>query len=83
MSAKLKLLQFPVGEHFDVVGELRRLADEIEAGEYGAVRIAALVTFGDKLDIFSVGTDTNAGECTLLFNAAALRLARSIEGHGA
>lgn len=35
---------------------LRRLADDIEAGEYGQVSEAAVVTNGDRFNVFGFGT---------------------------
>lgn len=39
----------------DVVATLRAIADEIERGTFPGVREAAVVTLGDKVDVFHLG----------------------------
>lgn len=65
MSAELVTLH----EHslHDVSAHLRKLADKIEAGEYGEVGCCAISMLADKLNVFSYGPDSAgpATACTL------------------
>lgn len=66
----------------DTAGVLRNLADAIEDGEYGDVSTVGVVVMGDEMHCFSAGNDSEAAMVALLFNAAALRLARAVEELG-
>ena len=44
----------------DVPAMLRRLADDIEAGEYGEVQETAVVVSGAELEVFGFGTADGA-----------------------
>lgn len=52
MSASLHVIQTQLPE---VAVMLRRLADDIEAGEYGYVSEAVVVANGDSLRVFGFG----------------------------
>lgn len=54
MSATLHVL--PSAQLQDVPEMLRRLADSVEAGEYGEVTEAVVVMPGDALEVFGFGT---------------------------
>jgi hypothetical protein len=45
----------PSAKLADIPAMLRRLADDIEAGVYGRVPEAAVVTSGDSLNVFGFG----------------------------
>jgi len=66
----------------DPVAELRRLADEIEAGDWGAVDTCAVVIMGDTLEVFGSGTDSAGPSVAVLLQAGILRIARAVERHG-
>lgn len=53
MSATLHAIQTQLP---DVAAMLRRLADDIDGGEYGEVREAVVVTNGARFDVFGFGT---------------------------
>jgi hypothetical protein len=78
----LNVVQFPTPDYKDAVKALRNIADEIEAGAYGDVSTAAIALFGDKLEVFGAGSDSEAPTVALLFSAAAARFAREIEEYG-
>lgn len=82
MAPDLKIVQFPTPDHRDPVKMLRNIADEIEKGEYGDVGSIGIVTFGDTMEIFGGGSDSDAPTIALLFQAASLRFARELERHG-
>jgi hypothetical protein len=63
----------------DVPGTLREVADEIERGDYGDVSTLGVAVMGDRLEVFGAGDDSLGPSVALLFNAAALRIARAIE----
>ena len=66
----------------DTVAELRRLADEIERGDYGPVGSAALVIMGDTLEVFRMGEDAEACSIGMLLHAGFMRMSQAIEEHG-
>ena len=78
----LNVVQFPTPDYKDPVKALRNLADEIEAGEFGDVTTCAIALFGERLDVFASGPDSEAPTVALLFSAAAHRFAREIEEFG-
>lgn len=53
MTASLHVLpvQLP-----DVVAMLRRLADQIESGDYGQVCETVVITSGERFEVFGFGT---------------------------
>lgn len=53
MNAKLHVIERPSLEN--VPAMLRRIADKIEAGEYGDITEAVLVTNGAEIDVFGLG----------------------------
>lgn len=69
-------------DYRDPVKMLRNIADEIEAGDYGVVTTVAVALHGDTMDVFGGGADSGSAVVALLFNAAGLRFARTIEEHG-
>lgn len=67
----------------DPVATLRKIAAEIEAGDYGEVGSAALVLLGDKMEVFAMGPDSEAPSIALMLHAGFMRLSLAIEEHGA
>ena len=78
----LSVVNFPVPDYRDPVKALRNLADEIEAGEFGDVGSCGVVVFGNTMEVFGSGPDSDGPTIALLFAAAAQRFAREIEQHG-
>lgn len=66
----------------DVPATLRTIADEIENGEWGEVTDATFLLLGDKLEIFGMGKNSDAGTTSLMLQAGLLRLARAVESIG-
>lgn len=66
----------------DEVQTLRKLADDIEAGVYGAVGSVGVVILGDKMEVFGMGEDAQAPSIALLLHAGFIRLSKSLEEHG-
>lgn len=82
MGAKLvEVTELYASNFRDPVATLRRIADEIEAGKYGAVGTVAIALLGDSFEIFGAGVEHDAGACALLFQAAIRRFAKVIEEH--
>lgn len=65
-----------------VEATLRLIADQIEAGDYGAVGTCALVVLGDKMEVFGFGEDSEPCAVAVLLQAGAMRMIRSVERHG-
>jgi hypothetical protein len=82
MAANLNVVAFPVPEYRDPAKMLRNIADEIEAGEHGEVGTIAIAVFGDTMEVFGGGPDSDGPTCALVFQAAALRFTQEIERHG-
>lgn len=57
---------------------LRIIADEIEAGDYGAVGCVAIAVMGEKLDVFGAGPESDASTVHLVFHAAAIKMAGAL-----
>ena len=65
----------PVGNLMDMPGMLRRMADQVEAGEHGdLVSIISLVVRADGMTIHSHGEAISHYELMGLFEAAKLRV---------
>lgn len=83
MSADhLKVVSLYETNFRDPVAALRRIADEMEAGDYGAVGSAAVVLLGDTMEVFGMGEDSEAPSTALLLHAGFMRLSKSVEEHG-
>lgn len=82
MAADLKVVQLRASNFRDPVAALRKIADEIEAGDYGAVGSVGVVLLGSRMEVFGAGEDSEAPSTALLLHAGFLRLSRSIEEHG-
>lgn len=63
-----KIHLLPKAELLDIPDILRRMADEIERGDYGNVTSAAIVTRNSEydIDVFSCG-DTNNDKAIAMF----------------
>lgn len=68
--------------HRDPVAEMRRIADRIESGEFGAVGCVAIVLLGDTMEVFGMGEDSTPPSVGVLLHAGFLRMSRAIEEHG-
>lgn len=66
----------------DPVATIRKIADEIEAGKYGAVGSLALVLLGDQMEVFSAGEDSEPCSTALLLHSGFLRISKAVEEHG-
>jgi hypothetical protein len=59
----------------DPVHMLRKIADDIEAGEHGDIDTIVVATFGtDGLDTYGGGRDSDMFHCAYVFGAAHNRL---------
>lgn len=66
----------------DAAATLRIIADEIDAGAYGAVGCVAVALLGDTMEVFGAGPDSDGSSVALLLHAGFVRLSKSIEEHG-
>jgi hypothetical protein len=82
LKPDLKVVTLQESNFRDPVATLRKIADNIEAGEYGDVGTVALVLLGDTMEVFGLGRDSEATSVSLLLNAGLLRLARTVERRG-
>jgi len=79
---ELTVVDFPGVDLRDPVKGMRNLADQIEAGDFGAVGSCGVVIFGDTMEVAGFGIDSDGPTMSLLFSAAAHRFVREIEEHG-
>lgn len=84
MSEKPTLNVVTIRDHSlrDHSAMLRRVADNIDAGEYGAVGEIALVVMGDQLHVFGFGPAQDGTSTTALLQAGAMRQIYAIASHG-
>lgn len=82
MTEPLKVVQLYESNIRDPAATLRKIADEIEAGDFGPVGCAALVILGDTMEVFSMGEDSEAPAAGMLLHAGFMRLSKYIEEHG-
>lgn len=82
MPANLNVVQLYESNYRDPVAALRRIADEIERGEYGEVGCVGVVVLGDTMEVFGAGEDSEGPSVALLLHAGFMRLSKSIEQHG-
>lgn len=66
----------------DPVAALRKIADEIERGDYGDIGCLAVALLGDTFEVFGAGPDSEGPSVSVLLQAGQMRIARSIEQHG-
>jgi hypothetical protein len=61
---------------------LRIIADQIERGDFGEVGSAGFVLLGSTMEVFGMGTDSEAPSVALLLHAGFTRLSNALEQHG-
>lgn len=66
----------------DPVATLRKIADQIEAGDYGSVGCAGLVLLGDKMKVFGMGEDSEGPSVGMLLHAGFSMISDSLKEHG-
>jgi len=64
----------------DVPATLRRIADDIERGEFGQVNAAALVLDAFELECFFCGSGETGPNAHLLFHAGAAKMMAAVLG---
>lgn len=66
----------------DVSAHLRKLADRIDAGEYGEVGCCAVALLGDELAVFGYGPDSAGPSTACTLHAGFLQLQQAMLEHG-
>lgn len=66
----------------DPVSTLRKIADEIEAGDYGPVGTVAVVVLGDQLSVMRAGEDADPCAVGMLLHAGFMKMSKGIAEHG-
>lgn len=66
----------------DVPATLRAIADQIEAGDFGAVSQCAVVALGDTCEVFGLGPGCEGDSIALLLQAGAMRMIEQVANHG-
>lgn len=61
---------------------LRKIADEIEAGDYGAVGTVAIALLGDRLEVFAAGPDSDGTSAACVLQAGANKIINALVNHG-
>lgn len=78
----MKVVELYPSNFRDPVATLRRIADKLEAGEYGAVGTVGVVVLGDTMEVFGAGEDSEPPSVAILLHAGFMRLAGALEQHG-
>ena len=82
MSQPLKIVSIHDSNFRETVTTLRLIADQIEAGKYGAVGCCGVVVLGDTLEVFGMGPDSDGAAVQTVLAAGAFRLMHAIAEHG-
>jgi len=82
VSAQLKVVSIHDSNYRDTVTTLRLIADQIEAGKYGAVGCCGIVLLGDKLEVFGMGPDSDGAAVQTVLSAGAYQLMKEVAEHG-
>lgn len=82
MMPELKVVTLQDSNFRDPVATLRKIADEIESGNYGEIGTVGVVLLGNTMEVFGFGADSEAPSVALLLHAGFMRLSKSIEEHG-
>lgn len=61
---------------------LRKIADQIEAGEFGEVTQCGLVLLGDTCEVFGFGADMDGSTIATLLQAGAHRMIAEVANYG-
>ena len=83
MSDPAKVVTLYETNFRDPAATLRHIADEIDAGKYGAVGTLGVVLLGDTCEVFGAGPDSEPCSTALLLQAGAHRMIAAIANHGA
>ena len=78
----LRVVTLYESNYRDPAATLRKIADEIDAGEYGEVGCLGVVLLGDTLEVFGAGPDSDGTSVAVVLQAAAMRLTSAVERHG-
>lgn len=82
MAADLKLVTLNESNFRNPAETLRKIADEIDAGDYGDVGCVAIALLGNAMEVFGAGPDSESPSVALLLHAAFMRLSGAVEKHG-
>ena len=66
----------------DPAKQLRKIADDIDAGTYGTIGTLALCMLGNEFYMFGGGESYTPGDVTMILEAGIIRLAKEVESHG-
>lgn len=66
----------------DPAATIRKIADEIDTGEYGDVACVAVVLLGRTMEVFSAGQDSGGASTAVLLQAGAQRIIGMLERYG-
>lgn len=82
MPANLKIVTLNETNFRDPAATLRNIADKIDAGGYGEVGSVGVVLLGDTMEVFGMGSDSEAPSIALLLHSGFMRMSRALEDHG-
>ncbi|MGI9411571.1 MAG: hypothetical protein ACR2OV_15940 [Hyphomicrobiaceae bacterium] len=76
------VIQLYETNHRDPVAHLRMIADAIETGEHGHVGCLAVCVFGDTLEVYAAGEDSDSTSAGMVLHAGFMKLSKSLVDHG-
>jgi len=66
----------------DSAATLRKIADEIEAGDFGEVGCVGVSILGDRLRVFGAGPDSEGPSVAMVLHAGFMQLSSALVDHG-
>jgi hypothetical protein len=66
----------------EVAATLRKIADEVDNGDFGEVGCCAIAILGDELHVFGAGPDSEGPSVAVTLHAGFMKLSGMIVGHG-
>lgn len=80
--ADLKVVPLYESNHRDPAATLRVIADAIERGDHGHVGCVSIVIFGDSLEVFAAGEDSDSCSAAMILHAGFMKLSNALTDHG-
>ena len=78
----LKVVTLNESNFRDPVATLKKIADEIEQGEYGHVGCVGVVVLGNSLEVFGAGEDSAGPSVASVLSAGHIKLVSGMVEHG-
>jgi hypothetical protein len=78
----MKVVELYSSNFRDVAETLRKVADEVDAGEFGAIGCCAIAMLGDQLEVIACGPDAEGPSAATVLWAGGMKLMNRMVHHG-